>query len=191
MAQYDDPRILRAIAHPARNRILAELAVQPLRAADVARLLDVPANRASFHLRQLAKYGLVEEAPEEARDRRDRVWRLADDGIRFSSKDIAAQPGGEAALSVYKLHAVAWGQRLVQMVFGPRDQSADGVERIVHDGSLRLTTEEVTEFTAEYDALLDRWRERTRGGPGERTTYSVYQMVQPYPDDESAQADRR
>ena len=77
MAKYDDPRILRAIAHPARSRILSELyAGGSLRAADVARTLDIPANQASFHLRQLAKYGLVEEAPDEARDRRDRVWRL-------------------------------------------------------------------------------------------------------------------
>ena len=69
MATYDDPRILRAIAHPTRNRILGELfAAGPLRAADIARKLAIPANQASFHLRQLAKYGLVEEEPDEARD---------------------------------------------------------------------------------------------------------------------------
>ena len=71
-----DPRVLRAIAHPVRNRILDELGASgPTRAADIARELGIPANQASFHLRQLAKYGLVEEAPEEARDKRDRVWR--------------------------------------------------------------------------------------------------------------------
>ena len=72
MAKYDDPRILRAIAHPHRNRILSELyAAGPLRAADIAERADIPANRASFHLRQLAKYGLIVEAPEEARDREE------------------------------------------------------------------------------------------------------------------------
>src|SRR6478736_3986815 len=71
-----DPRVLRAIAHPVRTRVLDELqASGPARAADIARELGIPANQASFHLRQLAKYGLVEEAPEEARDKRDRVWR--------------------------------------------------------------------------------------------------------------------
>ena len=65
-----DPRVLRAIAHPVRTRILDELeASGPVRAADIARELGIPANQASFHLRQLAKYGLVEEAPEEARDK--------------------------------------------------------------------------------------------------------------------------
>ena len=97
--ELHDPRVLRAIAHPVRSRILTELdAHRTLRAADIAQLLDIPANQASFHLRQLAKYGLVEEAPDEARDKRDRVWRMvADDGISFRSEDMLAQPGGDAA----------------------------------------------------------------------------------------------
>ena len=73
-----DPTVLRAIAHPTRNRILNELeASGPLRAADIARLIDIPANQASFHLRQLAKYGFVEEAAA-GQDRRERVWQLTD-----------------------------------------------------------------------------------------------------------------
>ena len=67
--KISDPRMLRGIAHPMRNRILEEMSAGgPMRAADVAERLDIPANQASFHLRQLAKYGLVEEAPELARD---------------------------------------------------------------------------------------------------------------------------
>src|SRR6478752_2321235 len=91
-----DPRVLRAIAHPVRTRVLDELqAAGPARAADIARELGIPANQASFHLRQLAKYGLVEEAPEEARDKRDRVWRLVDpSGISFRTTDVMRQPGG-------------------------------------------------------------------------------------------------
>ncbi len=76
--QIHNPRVLRALAHPARSRILAELsATGRMRAADIARDLDIPANQASFHLRQLAKYGLVEEDPAAARDKRDRVWKLS------------------------------------------------------------------------------------------------------------------
>lgn len=181
MAMQHDPRALRAIAHPHRNRILSELyAAGSLRAADVARLLEMPANKASFHLRQLAKYGLIEEAPEEARDRRDRVWRLADpDGISFRSEDIRIQPGGEAALDIYQRSARAWGYQLVELVTSRNDT---GLERYVSDGSLRFTAEEVEEFAAEYHAFTSRWRDRTRGTDVERTTYSVYQLLQPFPD---------
>lgn len=180
MAKYDDPRILRAIAHPARNRILSELwASGSLRAADVARILDMPANQASFHLRQLAKYGLVEEAPEEARDKRDRVWRLVDaEGISFRSQDMLARPGGEAAMDVYRRNARAWGHLLVDLSLEPDDP---GAEKYISQGSLRFTQEEVAEFAAEFMELQNRWRERTRGHDDGRTTYSVYQLVQPYP----------
>src|SRR5215471_2949181 len=100
--RIQDLRVLRAIAHPARSRILDELhASGPLRAADVARLLDVPANQASFHLRQLAKYGMVEPAPELAKDGRDRVWRTVPGGLRFDDEDLDDTPGAKAAHTVF------------------------------------------------------------------------------------------
>lgn len=181
MARYQDPRILRAIAHPHRNRILAELsAAGSLRAADVAAVLGIPANQASFHLRQLAKYGLIVEAPEEARDRRDRVWRLADeDGISFRSEDVLAQPGGEAAMAVYRRSARAWGHLLVDLSTTP---DVGGPEKYVTDSSLRLSQLEVEEFGEELGELLGRWRDRTRGAGGDRMLYSAYLLIQPYPE---------
>jgi DNA-binding transcriptional ArsR family regulator len=185
VATYDDPRVLRAIAHPARRRILSELyAGGSLRAADVARTLDMPANQASFHLRQLAKYGLVEEAPEEARDKRDRVWRMTDeDGISFRTEDMLAQPGGDAAMQVYQRSARAWGHLLVDRFLEPDEP---GAEKWVFNASLRLTQEELVEFGQELQALQERWRERTRGHDDGRITYSVYQLLQPYPAVEDA-----
>src|SRR3954452_18118197 len=93
-----DPRVLRAIAHPVRTRILDELAASgPVRAADIARELGIPANQASFHLRQLAKYGLVEEAPEEARDKRDRSCRATTaDGFTVNLSELSEAPGGRS-----------------------------------------------------------------------------------------------
>jgi DNA-binding transcriptional ArsR family regulator len=58
-----DPKELRAIAHPARIRLLEELAFDgPLTATELAdRIGESPAN-CSWHLRQLQRYGFVEEA---------------------------------------------------------------------------------------------------------------------------------
>ena len=180
MAKYDDPRILRAIAHPARNRILSELqAAGSMRAADVARTLDIPANQASFHLRQLAKYGLVEEAPEEARDKRDRVWRMSDDDITISGSEVRSQPGGEAAFAVYQQSARAWGHQLVELA---HQEPVEGRIVVQLESALRLSSDEVTEFSADLSAVLQRWRERTRGHDDERRTYSVYQLIQPHPE---------
>ena len=186
MAMYDDPRILRAVAHPTRNRILSELsAAGSLRAADIARLLDVPANQASFHLRQLAKYGLVEEAPDEARDRRDRVWRLTDpDGMSFRTRDMLEQPGGPAAWAVFQRNAVAWGHHLVEKAL----QREDDVHKSVSEYALRLTPDESDELMREVQAVVEEWRRRTQGTSEDdgRTTYSVYQLIQPLPRPEEA-----
>ncbi len=58
-----DPRALRALAHPIRLDLLAVLRIEgPLTATRAGELLDESSASCSFHLRQLAKYGLVEEA---------------------------------------------------------------------------------------------------------------------------------
>src|SRR3954454_21728884 len=102
--------MLRAVAPPVRNRILTELTAHgSMRAADLARELDIPANQASFHLRQLAKYGLVEEDPEAARDKRDRVWRpTSEHGLMVRLDDLEQQPGGRAAAVDLWQNAASW-----------------------------------------------------------------------------------
>ena len=181
MAMYDDPRILRAIAHPTRNRILSELsAAGALRAADIARLIEIPANQASFHLRQLAKYGLVEDAPGEARDRRDRVWQLVDpEGISFRTRDMIEQPGGRAAYDVFRRNAVAWGHHLVDTALDTDPES--GRRKSVSEWAVRLTPAESEELAAELQEVVERWRRRARGADDDRMTYSVYQLIQPLP----------
>ncbi|MFC7501282.1 helix-turn-helix domain-containing protein [Nocardioides sp. CPCC 206347] len=183
MVMYDDPRILRAIAHPTRNRVLHELsAAGSLRAADIARRIDIPANQASFHLRQLAKYGLVEEDPDAARDRRDRVWRMVDpDGIRFRTSDMLARPGGRAAYTVFQRNAIEWGRHLVERAL---DQAETPVKKSVSEWSLLLSAEESEQLMEELGAVVERYRDVGRAGgvDADRETYSVFQLIQPYPE---------
>ncbi len=185
MPAVHDPTVLRAIAHPLRNRILAELrAAGPMRAADIARLLDVPANQASFHLRQLAKYGLIEDDPEAARDKRDRVWRLSGlDDLDIDIHELEAAPGGAAAVEVFRRNSVAWHHHVVDRAYAPRANPDDHGHRSVSENALRLTADEARELTAEVGALVTRWTERTRGGSDDgRRTYLHLGIVQPYPE---------
>lgn len=177
-----DPTVLRAIAHPVRNRILGELTAQgPLRAADLSRELGVPANSASFHLRQLAKYGLVEEAPGEGRDRRDRVWRAVDEsGLDLNLAELEQQPGGVAAAAVFRSQSGAWAHTLVERAYdgnAPRE-----AHRSISDSTLRLTKEEARQVTEEVLAVLQEWRGRTQGRELDRRTYSILAIIQPLPE---------
>jgi len=177
-----DPRVLRAIAHPVRTRILGEIAAGgPLRAADVARELDIPANQASFHLRQLAKYGLVEEAPGEARDKRDRVWKAtSDSGLAVRLNELEKEPGGRAAVSVFRRSATDWAHHLVDLALaGPEDP---GILRTMMNQTVKLTRAEAEQLQQELLDLVEGWVERTRGRDDEeRRTYVVMQVLQPYP----------
>lgn len=84
--------MLKAVAHPLRRRILGVFPRREfVRAADLAEELSEPANKISFHLRVLADAGLVMEAPEHARDRRDRVWKARKGALEIGGKGRAIE----------------------------------------------------------------------------------------------------
>jgi DNA-binding transcriptional ArsR family regulator len=192
LGKVEDVRALRAIAHPVRNRILSELyAAGPLRAADVAEVLGIPANQASFHLRQLARYDLVVEAPEAARDGRDRVWKPAiPGGFSLDMDSMAATPGGAAAVAVFRQHAGARAHHLVDSAYARKRTPGSAV--MVSDQALRLSESEAKELGAELTDLVLRWAARTQSEPPpdgeERQTYALLEVLQPWPEDLDALA---
>ncbi|MDR7382429.1 winged helix-turn-helix domain-containing protein [Promicromonospora iranensis] len=171
-----DPETLRAMAHPLRQRILVELNVREhARAADLARALGEPANSISFHLRVLARHHFIEEAPELARDKRDRVWRPVVEQFVID-RDIA---GAERAIAPYT--------RWLRDMF-LRDRDAPGEQENFHEGTASgafLTRDEAERMTAEVTAVLEKWWDRTgaakRADPDdpERTYYQVVFAVGP------------
>lgn len=71
-----EPRAIRALAHPLRLDLIELLGgISPATAARCAEVLGVSHASASYHLRQLAKYGFVEES-EPTGDQRERPWRV-------------------------------------------------------------------------------------------------------------------
>jgi DNA-binding Lrp family transcriptional regulator len=69
-----DPVALRAYAHPVRMKLVGLLRREgPHTATQAAARIGESVPSCSFHLRQLAKYGLVERVP--GADARERPWR--------------------------------------------------------------------------------------------------------------------
>ncbi|TWP35008.1 helix-turn-helix transcriptional regulator [Leekyejoonella antrihumi] len=178
-----DPRVLRAIAHPVRNRVLQEVYVAGhSRAADIAEELGIPANQASFHLRQLAKYGLVEPAPEHARDGRDRVWKpVHEHGLNLSLRQLERESGGAAAVSVFRRQSAEDAKAMVDRALRA-DDSDPNVHVMVNNAALRLTKEEAEQFSKELTDLFGTWRRRTMGFHDGRRTYHLLEILQPMPD---------
>ena len=185
LPKLSDVRMLRGIAHPVRNRILEELSAGgPLRAADVAERLAVPANQASFHLRQLAKYGLVEEAPELARDGRDRVWRVVHEaGVSVNLEELARQEGGKAAVTVFRKQWSAEAHdAIARAEHAERHKDATVA---VSSSALRLTKAEAKELAGDLNELIDEWRLKGQRERQAARTYEVLWVLQPARDLES------
>jgi DNA-binding transcriptional ArsR family regulator len=85
LRELSDARTMRALAHPVRLALLERLNLTgPLTATQAGERIGESPTTCSFHLRQLAKYGFVEEAGGGSG--RARPWRLTARGMRFSTE---------------------------------------------------------------------------------------------------------
>ena len=81
--ELTDPRAMRALTHPVRLALIEAVGLEgPLTATRAAEAIGESPTTCSFHFRQLAKYGFVEEA--SIGPGRMRSWRLTRVGMHFS-----------------------------------------------------------------------------------------------------------
>ncbi|MFD9356495.1 ArsR/SmtB family transcription factor [Streptomyces sp. NPDC060031] len=102
-----DARSLRGLAHPLRIRMLATLRHDgPATASQLAERLGESSGSTSYHLRQLAAHGFVEDAPGHGKGR-ERWWQAAHDGTAFDEKLIYDEdPATRGAADLF-LHEIA------------------------------------------------------------------------------------
>src|SRR3954468_1921188 len=77
-----DPAVLKAMAHPLRRRIMAELRKAPASSTTLASALDENTGSTSYHLRELAKHGFIEDEPSLGKGK-ERWWRLVKRDLRY------------------------------------------------------------------------------------------------------------
>ena len=107
--EISDPKAIRALAHPLRLDLLQLLgAGGSATAAQCGRVLGVSQASCSFHLRQLAKYGFVEDAGP-GQDRRERQWRVAHSRLSVrigTGSDLAVRQEIEALVVQREMQAI-------------------------------------------------------------------------------------
>jgi DNA-binding transcriptional ArsR family regulator len=167
----EDPRALRAFAHPLRQQILRRLAQDgPATSAILARELEEDRGATSFHLRQLASYGFV-VVDEELSAGRRKYWRLAEDDLRFPtpSGDPARDDASRAAVSELWRHSL--GELAV--FYGRADPWLEDAA-ISHSG-LRVTQDELRAFGEEYLELVRRYVRPAEDAPaGSRPVIALF-----------------
>lgn len=162
--QLDDPGALRALAHPLRARLLAELRLRgPATASELARRVGQSSGATSYHLRQLERYGFIGEAPEQP-SRRERRWRALHASTRLDPTRLTA----EGADVLDDFDAIRLG-RLVQLAqrwpgeragWSPEWRSASGLS----DAVARLTPQAAAKLHEGLAALLEQLEEESAGG---------------------------
>jgi DNA-binding transcriptional ArsR family regulator len=153
-----DPRVMRALAHPARIEIVEYLndTGAAVSATEVAGMVGLSPSATSYHLRELAKYGLVEQAPSRG-DGRERLWRGKSHSVRIDPdlEQPGARAASEALVDLYlhrdQARAVAWLARVTEEPPEWRDLGAImGQRLLVTADELREINEKVRELVEPY-----------------------------------------
>jgi len=157
--QVNDIPSLRALAHPVRVTLIEALAVHgSLTATQASELVGESPSNCSFHLRQLARFGLIEPTEPAGRER---PWQIAAGGISVDTEAMADAEFSAAAAAVNELwiarQAAAetgWVRRMAAEDRGW--QLAAFSEFLVR----WLTLEELAGLQREVDQLVRRYGER-------------------------------
>ncbi|MEV6871418.1 helix-turn-helix domain-containing protein [Amycolatopsis sp. NPDC051128] len=161
-----DARMLRALAHPLRMRMLELLQADgPATATGLGKRVSESSGTTSWHLRLLAEAGLVEEDSERG-NKRERWWRSVQKSTRMRAADFINDPDLAAPLDMF-LRSVIEQRYQAESQFASEvaqwmDQWHD--HAVFTDARLSLTPEEAAAMSAEVDAVIDRYRRDTRPG---------------------------
>jgi DNA-binding transcriptional ArsR family regulator len=154
-----DPKTIRALAHPIRLQLLEALGLEgPLTATQAAELIGETPTTCSFHLRQLQKYGFVEDTRQ--RGTRERPWRLTRIGTHIPDwtgepdLDLAASELTKFFLERCLERVRAWWAE--RHTYAPAWRDATGMS----ESTFFVTPEELTQLMSELEPLLFRYMDR-------------------------------
>ena len=132
-----DPRAMRALANPLRLTLLGLLRRDgPHSVGELSELADAAPGSVSYHLSTLETFGFVEQAPELARDGRERWWRAAHAMTHYEPSALLADPESAAAGRVMR-QAFLQGHLAEQLAY--------------------LTPGELRELSDAVNALAEKW----------------------------------
>jgi DNA-binding transcriptional ArsR family regulator len=154
-----DPRALRALAHPLRGRLLGVLRLDgPATATQLGYRLGESSGSTSYHLRQLAAYGFVEDMPGEGNGR-ERWWRALHRSTHWETSDFLADPAGREVVDELLLMQVEQRRKTLAAYIDQRRGRGDDWEAAasLNDYAMRMRPEDAVAMAAELNAVLARW----------------------------------
>jgi DNA-binding transcriptional ArsR family regulator len=161
--RVSDPKALRALAHPLRLELLDRLmSFGEQTAAQCAEAVGSTASNCSYHLRALARVGLVE--PGSSDDRRERPWRATSTGLEFGPADSGGSAAAAGAAFALDELALARDEELTRRAhrLHPEQPAEWQTSEAFHIYGLRVTAPELAELVADIDRLVRPFIAMTR-----------------------------
>jgi hypothetical protein len=155
MASKENRRItdmgtLKALAHPLRMKLYRGLIVARVATAS--------------QLAEQVEHGVIEEAPAQSADGRERWWQPASDGVSIHDEDFRGAPEKAA---VYTAASRLFSEQRTDLYRRYLDERAHWTpewNRAAEssESAMRLTAGELSELVADMQALLKAYTERGR-----------------------------
>jgi DNA-binding MarR family transcriptional regulator len=165
---------LKALAHPLRQQLMTWLQRHgSATSADLAAEFEEDRGATSYHLRQLARFGFIEEDTDRSAGRR-KYWRAIPQDVRLPRRPT--DPEVAVAAEEIGRQWMERADRDLTAYLSDRAAYGDFAASAMHSfGSTTLTAEELAEFGEEYIAFLNRWhREPGQASPGSRHISVVF-----------------
>lgn len=191
-----DLSALKALSHPLRVRMYDQLADRGgATASQLAAALGESSGTTSYHLRVLAKHGLIEEDAERG-DRRDRWWRVRPGGYQLDARRLRDEPAAGPVLEAAAGHL--WQQVARQLETWYRtgaswdetwiDASASTTVRLdATPSELAALRDEIMEVLARHQ---ERLRERDLPDGAARVAVQFHAFPLPPAERDGAAAER-
>ena len=159
IARLDNATALRAYAHPVRMKLILALRTRgPLTATQAAGLLGESSGTASFHLRQLAKYGLVEETGGGTG--REKPWRATATSTGWDEVQNTPEAAAAAGLLSEVLVESYFGQLMRWLEVRAGESEEWQRAAFFGDRFLWVTAEELGQIGRDLAAVVDKYFER-------------------------------
>jgi DNA-binding transcriptional ArsR family regulator len=176
--KLSDPAVMRALAHPARLAIMEHLGLNEAgaTATECAEKVGLSPSATSYHLRALARAGMIVEAPSRG-DGRERVWQRKYTGWQISG-ELHANAEAFAAETAMAESVLAYQNEKIRRYMGvARDMGEQWYQAArVTDQTLVMTPAELAELIDKLDELTQPFQRRRRKDPPEGSRIVTFQV---------------
>jgi DNA-binding transcriptional ArsR family regulator len=179
---YLNAQTLKGVAHPIRLRLLGILREDgPSTATKLAERIGQSSGVTSYHLRQLAQFGFIEEAAEQGGGR-ERWWKAAHRSTSLEAEQVREAPvEAEAYMrAIANAYAERMDRWLGELPVIPKEWDEGAT---LSDFGLRLTAAEAADLINKISELITTYRQDGRDNeeaPEGAERVSVQFQVMPF-----------